>query len=173
TGEWGKPALAGAHAGCGVAFNLTHSGAVALIAVARDRLVGIDVERVRAMPAAVAIARRVLGGGVVATIQSLEGPARDHAFLRAWTVHEACIKALGRGIAVASKAVRIAVQDGDPVCAWADPEAAPHGLTVAPLATAPGHVASLAWTRRAPGEAAPQIARFDVSRILDSDADPS
>jgi 4'-phosphopantetheinyl transferase len=163
TGEWGKPALAGDHAACGVAFNLTHSGDVALIAVARDRMVGIDVERVRAMPEAVAIARRVLGDGVAAALQSPAGRARDHAFLRAWTVHEACIKALGRAIAVASAAVRIAVQNGDPVCAWADPAAAPHGLAVAPLATTPGHVAALAWTRGIPDELAPRIARFDYA----------
>jgi 4'-phosphopantetheinyl transferase len=169
TGTWGKPELAGAAAHSGIAFNLTHSGAVALIAVARGRAVGIDVEAVRAMPEALAIARRMLGAGAAAALEPLDAAARDHAFLRLWTAHEACIKALGRALAVASEAVRMEVRDGAPVCAWADPGAAPHGLGMAPLATAPGHVAALAWARHALRDDTPRIACFTYGNTI---ADP-
>jgi 4'-phosphopantetheinyl transferase len=160
-GAWGKPAIAGAHATAGIGFNLTHSGDLALIAVARGRAVGIDVEAVRAMPEAVGIARRMLGEAAAAYVAPLAGDARDALFLRLWTAHEACIKAMGRALAVGSDAVRIALSDGVPVCAWADPAAAPHGLDVAPLATSAGYVAALAWTRRDATEATPQVVRFD------------
>ena len=45
THENGKPFLEGAR----LEFNLSHSGAVALIAVARSRQVGVDVEQLRPM----------------------------------------------------------------------------------------------------------------------------
>jgi hypothetical protein len=57
--------------------------------------------------------------------------------------------------------VRIALRDGAPVCAWADPAAAPHGLALAPLTGWSGHLAALAWGRRTESEEAPTIARFD------------
>ncbi len=43
-GAWGKPSLAEQPAVC---FNLAHSGGRALIAVAHQREVGVDIERVR------------------------------------------------------------------------------------------------------------------------------
>jgi 4'-phosphopantetheinyl transferase len=167
-GIWGKPELAGAAADAGIAFNLTHSGDCALIAIARDRSVGIDVELGRAMPEAAGIARRILGEEAAAALAPLAGDARDELFFQLWTAHEACIKAVGRALAVASDAVRIALRNDTPVCTWADPAAAPHGLALAPLASAPGHVAAVAWARRAPAEAAPAIVQFDwVARQRD------
>ncbi len=160
SGAWGKPELAGTHAGGGLTFNLTHSGDIALIAVARERQVGIDVEVVRAMPEALAIARRMLGAPAAAALEGLDGPARDEAFLRLWTAQEACIKAVGLALAVATNALRIGLSSGGPVCTWVDPGAAPHGLELAPLAAAPGHVAALAWARRGEADPAPRIARF-------------
>jgi 4'-phosphopantetheinyl transferase len=162
-GAWGKPALAGADAGSGIAFNLSHSGDLALIAVARERAVGIDIEVVRAMPEAVGIARRMLGEDAAAALAPLSGAARDDLFLRLWTAHEACVKAVGRALAVASAAVRIALRDGEPVCAWADPAAAPHGLAIAAFTAAQDHVAAVAWARRAPAEEAPTLVRFDYA----------
>lgn len=160
SGAWGKPELAGAHAESGLAFNLTHSGDIALIAVARERQVGVDVEVVRAMPEALAIARRMLGAPAVAALEGLDGPARDEAFLRLWTAQEACIKAVGLALAVATNALRIGLSDDAPVCAWVDPAAAPHGLELAPLAAAPGHVAALAWARRGATDQPPRITHF-------------
>lgn len=169
SGPWGKPELAGPFARRGFAFNLSHAGGLALIAVARERAVGIDVERVRAMPEALAIADRVIGARGAAGLEHLDPRRRDLAFLRLWTAHEACIKALGRALAVAGEAVRIGWAGGSPVCDWADPGAAPDGLDLVSLATAPGHVAALAWTRRPAADAGPagmNIARFDYAASL-------
>lgn len=49
-GSRGKPMLAEAEAS--LRFNLSHSGELALIAVASGREVGVDVERIRSKPAA-------------------------------------------------------------------------------------------------------------------------
>lgn len=87
-GPHGKPRLVGDQAW--LRFNLSHSGEVTLVAVARDVEVGIDVERIRPVPEMREIARRWLGRDDIAD------PAD---FFRAWTRHEAIVKALGVGLA--------------------------------------------------------------------------
>lgn len=168
-GVWGKPELAGALARTKLSFNLTHSGGTALIAVARDRPVGIDLERVRAMPEALGIARRVLGAAPAAALERLDALQRDVAFFHLWTAHEACIKALGLALAVAEQAVRVGWTDAGPVCEWADPLAAPAGLAVMTLAAVPGDAAALAWGRRGAAGGAGQdirLTRFEYAASL-------
>jgi 4'-phosphopantetheinyl transferase len=70
-------------------FNLSHSGDVLLVALARDVEVGVDVERIRPVPEMQTIARRWLGLDVV---------ANEREFFEAWTRHEAKLKALGMGL---------------------------------------------------------------------------
>src|SRR5450759_1231276 len=53
--EKGKPYLASAP---GIRFNLAHSREMALVAVARDVEVGVDIARIRPLPEYAAIARR-------------------------------------------------------------------------------------------------------------------
>jgi 4'-phosphopantetheinyl transferase len=70
-GEGGKPHLA--EPAAGVAFNLSHSEAVALIAVAAGGEVGVDVQRILAK--------------------------RPRAFYEDWAEREARLKCLGTGLA--------------------------------------------------------------------------
>ncbi len=86
-GPHGKPRLAGDWAW--LRFNLSHSGQLALVAVARDVEVGVDVERIRPLREMHSIARRWLG---------LDDIADESEFFRAWTWHEAVVKALGVGL---------------------------------------------------------------------------
>lgn len=162
-GPWGKPALAGALAATGLAFNLAHSGAHALIAFARGRSVGVDIETPRALPEALAIARRICGAAAADALARLDPAERTPAFFRLWTAHEACIKAVGSALAAAAQSVRMGFDERGPYCAWAAPALAPHGLALAPLAVEGEQVAAVAWTRTAPPDAAPQIARFDFA----------
>lgn len=74
---FGKPRLSPAF-GSRLRFNLTHSADLALIAVAFDAEVGVDVEYVRALP---------------------ELTDNPHAFLESWTKREAFMKAAGLGLA--------------------------------------------------------------------------
>jgi 4'-phosphopantetheinyl transferase len=156
-GPWGKPALSGPAAAAGLAFNLTHSGGCVLIAVARARAVGIDVEAMRPRADAAAIARRMIGEAAAAALAGLDGTARDEVFLRWWTAQEAAIKALGSALAVGRAAAQVALSAGRPGCVWADPALAPFGLGMAALPAPPGHVATLAWARTAADEPDPAI----------------
>ena len=91
----GKPFLEGAD----LMFNLSHSGALALVAVARSRQVGVDVEQLRPMPDLESVAARVCTPGELATLAGLAEPQRERAFFALWTRKEALAKATGEGIA--------------------------------------------------------------------------
>jgi len=90
--DGGKPHLA-----AGPCFNLSHCRDLALLAVAR-RPVGIDVELLRPVPRALAIARRVLDDATVQQLDALPAVDRDAAFIAAWTAMEARQKCLGQGV---------------------------------------------------------------------------
>ncbi len=94
-GARGKPYLvtAGPH------FNLSHSGKLALVAVARTE-VGVDLEKVRRLDSMTEIARRHFAPREFATLAALQGSDCELAFYRCWTRKEAYIKALGEGLAM-------------------------------------------------------------------------
>lgn len=94
----GRPVLAAA----GPTFSVAHSGDMALCAMAAGQVrLGVDLERLRPVPRALALAREVLGEAVVDELARLPPPARARAFLTAWTRHEALVKAAGGGLAQA------------------------------------------------------------------------
>jgi 4'-phosphopantetheinyl transferase len=78
-------------------FNLSHSGDVALIALATEREVGVDVEEVKRRRDADRLAGRTMLAAERAAID--EAGDRDVAFHRHWVAKEAFAKATGRGIA--------------------------------------------------------------------------
>lgn len=143
TGEHGRPALALRH-DQSLGFNWSHSGNHALIAIGRHITPGIDVERVRERPRALAIAERFFSAGEVASLAGLPPAERALAFLELWTAKEAVLKALGRGIAFGLDRLSVAISpgrltlqqlEGGDVAAWQL-----HRLTVDTTL-----VAALAW----------------------------
>jgi 4'-phosphopantetheinyl transferase len=86
--EKGKPYLASA---THVRFNLAHSREMALVAVALDVEVGVDIEHVRKLPEYAAIAQRYFPPGTPA-------PSSMRDFFRRWTRYEALLKAHGAGL---------------------------------------------------------------------------
>ena len=99
-GEQGKPALAGAAASSGLSFNLSHSGGLAVYAFARERSLGVDVERVKPDFASDDIARRYFSTREVNDLLALPIAERTEAFFRCWTRKEAYIKARGEGLRI-------------------------------------------------------------------------
>ncbi|HEX2167986.1 MAG TPA: 4'-phosphopantetheinyl transferase superfamily protein [Longimicrobiales bacterium] len=90
----GRPFVEGAER---LYFSLSHSGDVAVIAVA-DVRIGVDVERVRPIARAAEIAHRIMHPETVALLQSLPQAQFERAFLDAWTQREAHVKAVGGGL---------------------------------------------------------------------------
>lgn len=108
-GAFGKPALVGAE----LRFNMSHSHGVALFAVAKDRELGVDVERVRADFATEEIARRFFSPVEVAVFDGLSKDEQVAAFFRCWTRKEAYIKAIGRGLSEPLDAFDVTLAPGD------------------------------------------------------------
>jgi 4'-phosphopantetheinyl transferase len=92
-GPHGKPRLDDESAG--VRFNLSHSGDLALIAIARGAVeVGVDLEELRPRADLRGVARRVF---TQAEREAVEAGG-EIAFYRHWVAKEAFVKATGRGI---------------------------------------------------------------------------
>ncbi|MBP0631483.1 MULTISPECIES: 4'-phosphopantetheinyl transferase superfamily protein [unclassified Cupriavidus] len=111
---FGKPVLATAPVGAPLHFNVSHSGARAVIALSRVP-VGIDIE---AWPAGMAWTDWRDSAAVACApdeMHWLAGLAQrqpEHAmlgFLRLWTAKEACSKAVGTGLSASPQAVRVAL----------------------------------------------------------------
>ena len=116
-GPRGKPSLAADAAGGGDAlrFNLAHSHELALVAVARGREVGVDLEHVRADFATAEVAERFFSPREAAALRALpEGGPRVEAFYRCWTRKEAFIKATGEGLSFPLSAFTVSLAPGEP-----------------------------------------------------------
>lgn len=87
----GKPRL---HVG-DLAFNLSHSEDLALVAVTRDCEVGVDVEAVRPIERFEELARRNFHPAEIAAISAADTPTQ---FFSCWTRKEAVLKAFGDGL---------------------------------------------------------------------------
>jgi len=97
-GPHGKPALDGSVSG--VEFNLSHSGDLALIAIARGYPVGVDVERRDPTLEHLDLAERFFSPAERAALQALspDEEAVTTGFFACWSRKEAYLKATGYGI---------------------------------------------------------------------------
>jgi 4'-phosphopantetheinyl transferase len=93
-------------------FNLSHSNEVALLAVALDAELGVDVEHVRPDFAGEDIARRYFSRAEVEVFNKLPQDERVAAFFRCWTRKEAYIKAIGKGFSQALDAFDVTLAPG-------------------------------------------------------------
>lgn len=113
-GAQGKPALATAPADQRLCFNLAHSQALGLLAVASDREVGIDVEGFRRLENASQVAERFFSSREVAAYREIAECNRTEAFLRCWTRKEAYLKALGTGLSTPLDRFDVSLEPDDP-----------------------------------------------------------
>ena len=94
----GKPYLESSVNPGDVAFNISHSYGLALLAFGVGRQVGVDVERIRPDFGTLEIAQRFFSPTEVASLLR-QPPARQaECFFNCWTRKEAYIKAIGEGL---------------------------------------------------------------------------
>ncbi|MGA2961758.1 MAG: 4'-phosphopantetheinyl transferase superfamily protein [Candidatus Korobacteraceae bacterium] len=84
---------------CGVHFNVSHSGTLALYAVARHE-VGIDIERIDARLATPDVAMRVFTSRELAEWYALPASERSRVFFDCWTRKEAYLKGRAEGLSL-------------------------------------------------------------------------
>jgi len=92
----GKPFLANAS----IRFNLSHSSDLALVAVTREREVGIDVERIRPDDDLLDAAEHYFAPVERIALRSLASEEQCFGFFRCWTRKEAYLKARGDGLSL-------------------------------------------------------------------------
>jgi 4'-phosphopantetheinyl transferase len=127
-------------------FSVAHSEGLVLYALAGQAELGVDVERVRPIPAALAIAAAYFAPDEQAALRAVDAAARPRAFMVCWTRREACLKANGVGLSRRPDGV-----GGDPGAVTAADRAwLPRGVATAvgwrihQLEPAEGFVAALA-----------------------------
>ncbi len=99
TAPGGKPVLLPGSPGSSThAFSVGHSGDLYAVAIGRCSSLGLDIERLRSVGRASAIADRWFGREEAAGLQSLEGHDLDMAFMELWTDKEALAKRHGAGL---------------------------------------------------------------------------
>lgn len=107
----GKPALVSSAPKPRIGFNLSHSGDAALIAVAEDADVGVDLERERDDVDVRGIAARFFTERERAVIADAADPVR--AFFRHWVAKEGVLKAHGSGFALPLDAFAVDFESDD------------------------------------------------------------
>lgn len=149
----GKPSLVPAWAASGIEFSLSHSHGVALVAVARNCAVGVDIEFVKTDFAFEGIAERFFTPGEVSALRALPSVLWRQAFYKCWTSKEAFLKAKGTGLAGQLDEVEINQDSGQnvriqaAVAGWSLAELNPAGGYEAALVTAgaPAQVRLYRW----------------------------
>jgi 4'-phosphopantetheinyl transferase len=104
----GKPSLIGTSVD--LRFNLSHSGERALLALALNRDVGVDIEKERPIEA-LAIAERFFSDSEVEALRKVPAQERMAAFFRCWTRKEAFVKAIGEGLSFPLNGFDVTVDD--------------------------------------------------------------
>jgi len=142
----GKPSLAEGSGGGILCFNVSHSQGLALYAVARDRHVGVDLERTRPVDDLEQIAERFFSLREHAALRALPTQMKHEAFFNCWTRKEAYVKARGDGLSLPLDQFDVSLAPGEPARLLHN-EREPQEVTrwsLQELTPAPGYIAALA-----------------------------
>lgn len=151
-GEHGKPSLVNKVNGEGIAFNVSHSHGVALVALTLGSRLGVDLEKIRSKVEWRALAEEYFSAAECRALNDCPRDERLKAFFTCWTRKEAFVKALGAGISYGLKEFDVSIDPGEDRALLAvraeDEDAARWLIKNIPL---PGgeHVAALAVDRPA------------------------
>jgi 4'-phosphopantetheinyl transferase len=109
----GKPSLARNWNSAGLRFNMSHASSLAVYAIACNREVGIDVERIEPKWAVWEIADKFFTPNETATLRSLPANLLSEAFFNCWTRKEAYVKARGAGLQIALHSFEVSLAPGE------------------------------------------------------------
>ena len=145
--DFGRPRLNASLAACDTSWS--HSGEGLLVALGRDMDVGIDLERLRPRPRALAVAERYFTADELTWLHAQAADIRDTAFLRLWCAKEAVLKAHGRGLVFGLDKLAFAPRDGALALVACDSAlGAPADWRLREFIPQSGYRAALAWRRR-------------------------
>jgi len=156
-GAYGKPGVDADQNNLDLRFNLSHSHQLALIAVARGREVGVDVEFVRADFASDEVAEHFFSPVEVKQLVRMPAELKTRSFFNCWTRKEAYIKARGEGLSHPLDQFDVSFAPGAPaalidnrldpteVSRWSFEELSPHPAYAAALTVEGNFSRLLLW----------------------------
>lgn len=120
-GRAGKPILEGGRGH--LDFNIAHSGGEAVIALANNAAVGVDIELLRPIADVESLARLVFSDVELRELELAPDPAL--AFLKGWTRKEAYVKALGLGLTAPLRDITVSLSGRAALCSTGFPDQSP------------------------------------------------
>lgn len=112
--KYGKPLLDEAIGINNLNFNISHSAGLAIIAIVLTKAIGVDLEKIRPVPEAEQIVRKLFSQNECEIFCELSETAKLEAFFNCWTRKEAYIKARGRGLSLALDQFAVSFAPGEP-----------------------------------------------------------
>ncbi len=106
----GKPFLDEVYQSTAVQFSVSHSAGLSLVAVRRDKGVGVDIEEIHAVPEMDGILRQHFTVAEREAVYRLAAHERLQAFFQAWCCKEAVLKGIGEGLGMEARRVEVEVE---------------------------------------------------------------
>lgn len=143
-GPRGRPYVEGA---AGLDFNVSHTGAFALIGIVSAGRIGVDVEHEGRTLNVDGVSRKFMAAGERTLLEAFDPDARRRALLRLWTCKEAMSKATGDALSAPFRQIEIALDNAGVRVAAGPPPYEP-GQWMLHAMRAPGdHLATVAlWS---------------------------
>ena len=120
TGAQGKPFLLNSQ----LAFNLSHSGGLAVLAISKTGPLGIDLEFIDRQADIAGLAQSCLTEQETAVLARLPEHERRARFFAFWTAKEARMKLTGEGMSLGPQQIELDLRNGMPV-GYLRPQTAP------------------------------------------------
>ena len=142
-GKKGKPYLDPLYT-TDLRFNVSHADDFVLYAIAREREVGVDIERLRVDLPVMGIAERFFAPREIAALRALGPDARVQAFFVCWTRKEAYLKARGVGLGLGLDRFIVGIAaTGRNTLFNGKPDRQGHRWSIESLELPPGYVGAL------------------------------
>jgi 4'-phosphopantetheinyl transferase len=114
-GEHGRPEIAAPEPAAAFRFNLSHTHGLVACAVTRAADIGVDVEYVERKVELLGVANHVFSPREIQGLVALSGGAQRERFFELWTLKEAYIKAIGKGLSAPLRSITFQPDRPDPV----------------------------------------------------------
>ena len=97
-GPYAKPAILGQDGPAGLRFSCSHSADLGLVAIARGRELGVDLEQHRPLADAGDLINTIFSPCEIAELKGVPPALKARSFFDCWTRKEAFVKAIGLGL---------------------------------------------------------------------------